>query len=205
MTQAVAVLHDEDRQHVVGRAPQRGGRADPSRSRGRRARTGCASGRGRAPSGRAATNGRGSKSTMTRTGGQERRSAIVDEAIRQFGRDGYNGASLDDIANAVGVRKQTLLYYFPNKDALLEACLAAAGKRLALEMTTRARGRRDLLGQGRGRDPRRVRPGGPVAGVPDVRPRGRTAGPGGLRPFRGRPGSAAPARHRLPADGHGPG
>ena len=72
---------------------------------------------------------------MTRTGGQERRSAIVDEAIRQFGREGYNGASLDGIANAVGVRKQTLLYYFPNKDALLEACLAAAGKRLALEMT----------------------------------------------------------------------
>jgi TetR/AcrR family transcriptional regulator len=72
---------------------------------------------------------------MTRTGGQERRSTIVDEAIRQFGREGYNGASLDGIANAVGVRTQTLLYYFPNKDALLEACLAAAGKRLALEMT----------------------------------------------------------------------
>lgn len=72
---------------------------------------------------------------MARTGGQERRGAIVDEAIRQFGREGYRGASLDTIANAVGVRKQTLLYYFPNKDALLEACLAAAGKRLALEMT----------------------------------------------------------------------
>ena len=68
---------------------------------------------------------------MARTGGQERRGTIVEEAIRQFGREGYNGASLDNIANAVGVRKQTLLYYFPNKDALLEACLAAAGKRLA--------------------------------------------------------------------------
>ena len=58
-------------------------------------------------------------------------STLVEEAIRQFGREGYAGASLDDIAGAVGVRKQTLLYYFSSKDALLEACLHAAGIRLA--------------------------------------------------------------------------
>jgi AcrR family transcriptional regulator len=68
---------------------------------------------------------------MPRTGGERRRTTIVEEAIRQFGREGYAGASLDSIAQAVGVRKQTLLYYFPNKDALLEACLAAAGTRVA--------------------------------------------------------------------------
>jgi TetR/AcrR family transcriptional regulator len=68
---------------------------------------------------------------MPRTGGAERRSTLIEEAIRQFGREGYGGASLDDIAGAVGVRKQTLLYYFPTKDALLEACLQAAGVRLA--------------------------------------------------------------------------
>ncbi len=67
---------------------------------------------------------------MPRTGGEERRGTIVEQAIRLIGRDGYNGASLDQIASAVGVRKQTLLYYFPTKDALLEACLAAAGERL---------------------------------------------------------------------------
>ena len=72
---------------------------------------------------------------MPRTGGQERRSTLVEEAIRAFGREGYNGASIERIATAVGVRKQTLLYYFPNKDALLEACLAAAGERLAAEIT----------------------------------------------------------------------
>jgi TetR/AcrR family transcriptional regulator len=71
---------------------------------------------------------------MPRGDGQERRTTIVEEAIRQFGREGYKGASLDSIANAVGVRKQTLLYYFPTKDALLEACLAAAGERLAREI-----------------------------------------------------------------------
>ena len=71
---------------------------------------------------------------MPRTGGEERRTTIVEEAIRQFGRDGYKGASIESIATAVGVRKQTLLYYFPNKDALLEACLSAAGLRLGEEI-----------------------------------------------------------------------
>jgi AcrR family transcriptional regulator len=71
---------------------------------------------------------------MPRTGGERRRTTIVEEAIRQFGRDGYKGASLEHIAQAVGVRKQTLLYYFPTKDALLEACLNAAGERLATDI-----------------------------------------------------------------------
>jgi AcrR family transcriptional regulator len=35
----------------------------------------------------------------------------------------------------VGVRKQTILYYFPTKDDLLAACLAAAGQRVAEEIS----------------------------------------------------------------------
>jgi AcrR family transcriptional regulator len=72
---------------------------------------------------------------VTRTGGQGRRRSIIEEAIRCFGREGYHGTSLDTVARAVGVRKQTLLYYFPTKEALLEACLAAAGERLAEALT----------------------------------------------------------------------
>ena len=68
---------------------------------------------------------------MTRTGGERRRRALVDEAIRAFGRQGYEGASLEQIATACHVRKQTLLYYFPTKKALLAASLHAAGDRLA--------------------------------------------------------------------------
>lgn len=68
---------------------------------------------------------------MSRTGGERRRKVLIDEAIRLFGKEGYNGTSLDAVASAVGVRKQTLLYYFPTKDALLEACMSAAGERLA--------------------------------------------------------------------------
>jgi AcrR family transcriptional regulator len=68
---------------------------------------------------------------MPRTGGAERRSTLVEEAIRRFGRDGYQGTSIEAIASEVGIRKQTLLYYFPTKEALLETCLTAAGERLA--------------------------------------------------------------------------
>ena len=77
---------------------------------------------------------------MPRAGGERRRTTIVEEAIRGFGRNGYQGASLERIAQAVGVRKQTLLYYFPTKDALLEASLAAAGERVAEEISAALEG-----------------------------------------------------------------
>jgi TetR/AcrR family transcriptional regulator len=68
---------------------------------------------------------------MTRPSGERRKHLLIEEAIRHFGGDGYNGTSLDAVASAAGIRKQTLLYYFPTKEALLEASLAAAGERLA--------------------------------------------------------------------------
>lgn len=68
---------------------------------------------------------------MTRIGGEKRRALLIEEAIRHFGRDGYNGTSLEVVASACGIRKQTLLYYFPTKETLLAACLQAAGTRLA--------------------------------------------------------------------------
>jgi len=53
------------------------------------------------------------------------------EAIRLFGRKGYQATSLDAVAAAAGVRKQTLLYYFPTKEALLEACVVETSQRVA--------------------------------------------------------------------------
>jgi TetR/AcrR family transcriptional regulator len=78
---------------------------------------------------------------MSRTGGEKRRHALIEEAIRAFGRDGYHGASLEQIASACGIRKQTLLYYFPTKDALLEACLRAAGERMTQEISAGLEGK----------------------------------------------------------------
>lgn len=79
--------------------------------------------------------------SVSRTGGEKRRHALIEEAIRAFGRDGYSGASLEQIASACGIRKQTLLYYFPTKDALLEASLRAAGERVTQEISAGLEGK----------------------------------------------------------------
>ena len=84
---------------------------------------------------------------MTRTGGERRRHELIEEAIRHFGRDGYHGTSLDQVATAAGIRKQTLLYYFPTKDALLEASLSAAGTRLVEAINDALAGADDSTGR----------------------------------------------------------
>jgi TetR/AcrR family transcriptional regulator len=72
---------------------------------------------------------------MTRTGGAARRRRLLDEAVRLLGKRGYEGTSLEAVASAAGVRKQTLLYYFPTKEALLEACVLETSRRLAEALT----------------------------------------------------------------------
>src|SRR4051794_19232041 len=48
---------------------------------------------------------------------------IRDVATRLFARDGFDGTSLQVIADQVGITKPTLLYYYPSKDALRRAVL----------------------------------------------------------------------------------
>lgn len=55
---------------------------------------------------------------------------MVDAALNAFGTRGYERTSLDALAGDLGVRKQTILYYFNSKDALLEAVIDAAGAEL---------------------------------------------------------------------------
>lgn len=71
---------------------------------------------------------------MPRVGGEARRRGLLAEAIRLFGKRGYQGTSLDAVAAAAGVRKQTLLYYFPTKELLLEACVVETSQRVAAEL-----------------------------------------------------------------------
>jgi AcrR family transcriptional regulator len=54
------------------------------------------------------------------------RQRILDAATDLFGLRGVEAVSLDLIAGEVGVAKQTLLYWFPSKDDLVQAVLEAA-------------------------------------------------------------------------------
>lgn len=66
---------------------------------------------------------------MARTGDR-----ILDEALGQFGTRGYEATSLDAIAAALGVRKQTVLYWYPSKQALLDAAIARGAEELHLAL-----------------------------------------------------------------------
>jgi AcrR family transcriptional regulator len=57
------------------------------------------------------------------------RSQILKESQRLFAAKGFDGTSLKDIAEAVGVRKPSLLYHFPSKEKLRLAVLAAVLER----------------------------------------------------------------------------
>lgn len=58
------------------------------------------------------------------------RDRILDAALDLFGTRGVDAVSLDEIAMAVGVRKQTVLYWFPSKDALVNGVLERAASEL---------------------------------------------------------------------------
>ncbi len=69
---------------------------------------------------------------------------ILDGALGSFGTRGYEASSLDAIAGELGVRKQTILYYFPTKEALLEAVI----DRSATELSAALEGALARAGEG---------------------------------------------------------
>jgi AcrR family transcriptional regulator len=48
---------------------------------------------------------------------------IADAALAAFGTRGYEATSLDDLARELGIRKQTILYWYPSKEALLASVI----------------------------------------------------------------------------------
>jgi len=56
---------------------------------------------------------------------------ILHEALHSFGLNGYDVTSLDQLARELGIRKQTILYYFPSKAALLDAVIDRSSAEIA--------------------------------------------------------------------------
>lgn len=56
---------------------------------------------------------------------------ILDTALASFGTRGYEATSLDSLAETLGLRKQSILYWFPSKEALLEALIDRSAAELA--------------------------------------------------------------------------
>jgi TetR/AcrR family transcriptional regulator len=75
------------------------------------------------------------------------RTAILSAATRLFAAQGVGATSIQEIADAVGIRKPSLLYHFASKDALYEAVLAELLSRWSETVPTllRAAAREDRL------------------------------------------------------------
>ena len=55
--------------------------------------------------------------------GTTTRERILDAALSSFGTKGYDATSLDVLAAGIGITKQSILYHFASKEALLEAVI----------------------------------------------------------------------------------
>lgn len=60
---------------------------------------------------------------MATTGRRATPERIADTALGAFGTRGYEATSLDDLARDLGIRKQTILYWYPSKEALLTSVI----------------------------------------------------------------------------------
>jgi TetR/AcrR family transcriptional regulator len=59
---------------------------------------------------------------------------ILDAALLSFGTKGYEATSLDALAASVEIRKQTILYWFPSKERILQAVIERSAGELARTM-----------------------------------------------------------------------
>lgn len=56
---------------------------------------------------------------------------VLDAAAESFGTRGYDATSLDALATELGIRKQTILYWYPSKEVLLEAVIDRSAAELS--------------------------------------------------------------------------
>jgi TetR/AcrR family transcriptional regulator len=61
---------------------------------------------------------------------------ILDAALASFASRGYEATSLDALAKGLELTKQSILYWFPSKDAVLEAVIARSAHSLSAALET---------------------------------------------------------------------
>lgn len=71
------------------------------------------------------------------------RERILDAALSAWGTRGYEGTSLDALAGALGLTKQAILYWFPSKEALLDAVIARGAGELSAALVLALEGAGD--------------------------------------------------------------
>src|SRR5271170_7349849 len=59
------------------------------------------------------------------------RDRILDAALVAWGTRGYEVTSFDHLASSLGLAKQSILYWFPSKEALLEAVIVRGSTELS--------------------------------------------------------------------------
>jgi AcrR family transcriptional regulator len=68
---------------------------------------------------------------MATSAGQAKRNEVLDVATQLFAKKGYDGASMQDVAERAGLGKASLFYHFATKDLLYEAVLDRLVRSLA--------------------------------------------------------------------------
>jgi AcrR family transcriptional regulator len=68
------------------------------------------------------------------TGPARTKDRVLGAALASFGSRGYDATSLDGLAADLGIRKQTILYYFPTKEALLQGVIDQCAAELVAQL-----------------------------------------------------------------------
>ncbi len=63
-----------------------------------------------------------------------RKEQILASAMRCFARFGYHKTTLDDIANAIGMSKPSLYYYYKNKETIFREAIEAEAAKISAHL-----------------------------------------------------------------------